>query len=117
MASLEAWTRVKAARLNDPDLSENQRIILGSSSISDVLDALKQLDNDHLENSRGRKYLQRLRPLISGLRLFEKALDVFANADSKGLLSLIWGSLRIVLSVHRPLLALPFMRPFTRTNP
>ncbi|KAI4128816.1 MAG: hypothetical protein LQ347_004029 [Umbilicaria vellea] len=97
----DAWAIAReqyldAAGLTPAEHAEQQRF-LSSSSPDEVIKQLQSLETQHGENSRSRSSLARLQPLIDWLARFGSALDVFANADPHGVLSLVWGSLRILL--------------------
>ena len=57
---------------------------------------LESVELSHLQKSRLKKYLERLRPLFDHLERFGKAIDVLSQSDPHGVLSLVWGSIRIV---------------------
>lgn len=96
---LDAWTSMKTRELSSPDLSDEERCFLKFSTADDVVSELQRLDAEQADSSRGRQYLQRLQPLTRFLEKFGQALDLFAQADAHGVLSLVWGSLRVVLVV------------------
>jgi len=94
-----AWAIVREAQLADPSLSTDERAILTSCSPQDVLSDIHSMEHRHTSSSRTRKYANQLQPFLQGLERFGAAMDVFSNADPHGILSLLWGSVRLVLVV------------------
>lgn len=60
---------------------------------------LRLLKAEHVNQSQFRHYINKIQPFSNGLDKFGAALDALANADAYGILSFVWGSLRLVLVV------------------
>lgn len=99
MTSGNVWTRALKDFLDDPSLSEEERVSLHSCSEEKVRTDLAALVDPNLDRSKLRRCMQSMEPLFSGLERFGKAVDVFGNAERLGILSLCWGSVRMVLVV------------------
>lgn len=95
----DAWASTRDEYLAGTDLTTEERQQLLTSSRSDVFEELQSLETKHAQESKSRIAANRLSKVFEGLKTFSKALDVFVNADSHGVLALVWGSLRIVLGV------------------
>ena len=99
IVSEDAWTVARDRLLTDPDLTMDEQDSLRSCAVANIITELLSLEAQHAQGSKARFYLRRLRDFLGPLTRFGPALDVLANADSHGLLSLVWGSMRIVLLV------------------
>lgn len=95
----DAWASARNDYLAATDLTTEERQQLLTSSRSDVFEELQSLETKHAQESKSRIAANRLNKVFEGLGTFSRALDVFVNADSHGVLALVWGSLRIVLGV------------------
>ena len=80
-------------------LTDDEVASLRSCSAQEIIAALQRLEVQHRYSGRPKHYVAKIRPLIEGLEKFGPALDVFANADPHGILSLVWGSIRLVIAV------------------
>lgn len=94
-----AWRRAVDRYGQDNNLTTAEQQVLRLSSPTAFLTDLQAVDLTQLQRSRIRKGLEKLQPLFECLGRFEKAIDVFANADSFGVLALVWGSMRMCLVV------------------
>ena len=97
----DAWTfsNIKHHELSNPALTSEEREILKSSTAQDLITEAKLLDLAHDRQTNSRHYVAKLQTLLHGLDKFGSALDVFSNADPHGILSLVWGSIRLVIAV------------------
>ncbi|KAI9872454.1 MAG: hypothetical protein M1830_001605, partial [Pleopsidium flavum] len=91
-AEITAWTIAReqylhASGLSKAECAERERLLASSSD--DVMGQLKRLEAEHAKTSKPRRWSARLQPLIDWLARFGPALDVFANADPHGVLSLV----------------------------
>ena len=98
-AAVDAWTSVKQEELGRTDLNDEQRNMLIFSTAEDVLRDLKKMDQEDAESSRTRKWLEKGPPFVDGFNKVGKNIDVFAGADSDGVFSLVWGSIRAIMAV------------------
>jgi hypothetical protein len=96
-----AWAVAKAEILADVTLSTDERNMLRTSTISDVIGEISSLDKEHAIHSTSRKVMQTLDPVLKGLEKYGSALDVLAQADPNGILTLVWGSMRVLLAVAK----------------
>ena len=85
-------------------LNAEEKAALDVSDPAVILDDVKSLEQQHHDNNVTRKLLEKASPLIRGLEHYGKALDVIANAKP-GILSLLWGGIRIVLHVGQLIFA------------
>ena len=69
-----------------------------ATSPETVLSEVTALEEQHRNQSTTRKLLQKIDPFIRGIEQYQKAIDVLVNAKPE-ILSLIWGSARIILHV------------------
>lgn len=98
----DPWTRARNDYLQKCSLHRGDRQILTVSSPDDLTSIMKDWAKQHAKQSNTRKCLNSLKPLLDGLNRFAPAIDVFCNAEPLGILSLLWGSLRLVLIVRAP---------------
>lgn len=96
-----AWTLAKEEILKDPTLSDEERKILTTCTIDNVINEIKTLDHQHALHSTSRQVMKCLEPVLSGLQKYAPAMDVLAQGDPHGLLLFVWGSIRLLLSVAR----------------
>jgi len=96
---LDAWSFLRDREITNPELTAAERDCLKSATAQDVVAEIRLIENTHTDQSRTRQCLDKLQPFITWLDKFGVALDVFANADAHGILSLVWGSLRLLLVV------------------
>jgi len=92
-ASSDPWEIAKNRFLND--LDESERAIFNEATIENLYYKSSNAEVADQKNSTTRAFLKRLQPLISAVQDYSSALDVFAN--SSPYMSLIWGSIRVVL--------------------
>ena len=95
---LDAWTKARDTLLEESDFTREEREWLKSTTPEMVVEDVEKLDGQHANKSWSRKAMTAIKPLLHGLDRFGSALDVFAQADPQGVLTLVWGSLRIVLA-------------------
>jgi len=96
----DAWTITKTNYLKDDDLSSEEKDMLNSCSLKDLIDEMKRMENRHAQDSKTRNIMSSLQPFAQTLRKIGPALDTFSNADPHGIMSLVWGSVRLILVVH-----------------
>ena len=96
---LDAWARARDKLLEASDLTAEEREWLRSTTAEMVVAEVERLDAQHADKSWSRKTMGAIRPLLHGLTRFGPALDVFAQADPQGILTAVWGSLRLVLTI------------------
>ena len=96
-----AWTLAKQEILSDPTLSDYERAILTTCTIDKVIGEIKTLDQEHADDSKSRKVMRFLEPVLSGLEKYGPAMDVLSQADPQGILTLTWGSIRLLLAVAK----------------
>ena len=97
--AVSAWAAARDRVLLDPTLSKEEKAWLESMSVEKVINEIKELDSQYAQASNSRKIMKAINPLLEGLQRFAPAMDVFSNADPNGVLSLVWGSLRMILVV------------------
>lgn len=85
--------------LVDSSLTDEEQKVLKMKNVEDYIGDLQRTQLDPLQKSRLVKYMKRLQPLFNTLTRFQGAIDSFAQADPYGVLSLVWGSVRMVLIV------------------
>lgn len=98
-SATEAWIRARDGYLKIADISLEEKKQLMNSHYEDVASDLSDIETKHAEGSKVRRVLAQLGPFFDGLEAVGQALDVFVNADTHGVLSLVWGSLRVALMV------------------
>ena len=99
--AISAWAAARDRVLLDPDLTKEEKAWLHSTSADKVVEELKNLDSQNAQESKSRKMMKAIDPFLDGLQRFGPAMDVFSNADPNGVMSLVWGSLRMILVVSR----------------
>lgn len=92
----KAWEEAKEQCMSD--LSTAERQLVNTASLEEILADVKRTEEKHSEGSKSRKLSRRLRPVISGIEQYGKAVDVLAGA-AQGVLSPLWGGIRILLHV------------------
>ena len=98
--AISAWAMARDNMLGDPTLDEKEKNwLLSTTSPEKVVEELKYLDSQDAQQSKFRRMMKAIDPLLQGLQRFAPAMDVFSNADPNGVLSLVWGSLRMVIVV------------------
>ena len=93
------------------DLSAEEKSVFKSASLENVLDDANTAQHEHQRRSKTRAGARRLYPFVEKLNAYGKAMDVYVNA-SPTILSLLWGSVRVLLKVNLHLLwplCLPFV--------
>jgi hypothetical protein len=77
-------------------LSPDEQSLFDATKISEhLLDDLKLVDKAHKDKSKSRKYSAVLKPFLTGIIQYGKALDVLANSSM--FVCPIWGGARVVL--------------------
>jgi hypothetical protein len=74
---------------------DEQKLFEATTLSEQLLEDVKRLDAAHKDNSRSRKCSAALKPFLTGVLQYGKALDVLANSTM--FVSPIWGSARVVL--------------------
>ncbi|KAI9800943.1 MAG: hypothetical protein M1833_003080 [Piccolia ochrophora] len=83
----------------DSSLTAEEQKVIRLYRLDDFVGDLQNVGLSQMQKSRVQKYMTKLQPVLRSLDRFGKAFDVFSNADPFGALSLIWGSIRMVLVV------------------
>lgn len=107
----DAWEEAKRQCLSDISASEQQ--LIDTATLQRILADVKRAEQNHGEFSKSRKLSKRLNPVISGIEQYGKALDILVGT-SQGILSPLWGGIRILLhvsSLYKPPPVFVF-RPF-----
>ena len=78
-------------------LPDEQQLFEATKLSEHVLDDIKRADAAHKDKSRSRKISAVLKPFLSGVLQYGKAVDVLSQ--SSAFLSPIWGGVRVVLHV------------------
>ena len=95
--SIDAWTRAHERFTEDLSLEEKE--LYSKATANSVFYEASAAEKAHKANSSSRKFAtEKLRPLVSAIVEYGKALDVYANAYPL-VLSPLWGSIRVVLHV------------------
>lgn len=71
---------------------------MNTASLEGILADVQRAEEKHSEGSKARKLSRRLRPVISGIEQYGKAVDILTGA-AQGILSPLWGGIRILLHV------------------
>ena len=79
-------------------LDSKERKDFDATEPENILSEVKSLEKTHKDKDLTRKLLQKTNPVLRGLEKYGKALDVIANTKPE-VLSLLWGSIRIILKV------------------
>jgi hypothetical protein len=82
------------------DLNEDERKLFETATLENILIASAEEQQNHLEQSRSRAVMRRLKPLLSTIEEFGAAFDVISNSYSLALAPL-WGGLRIILTLSK----------------
>jgi hypothetical protein len=81
-------------------LSAQEAATLGTlNTAQDVLTEVRNAEENHRSRSSTRRYTKKIEPFLKGVEQYGKAIDVFVNAYPT-ILSLIWGSVRLILHVR-----------------
>lgn len=83
----------------DNGLTVEEQKILRVKSPTDFSSDLRTVEMTHLQRSRIQKAMNKLQGFLDLFTRFEQAIESFANADPWGVLSLLWGSVRMCLIV------------------
>ena len=97
------WTTAMKEYLTDSSLTKEEQQICQLRSPDDFISDLGSTTLTELQKSRLHHGMKRVQPFLKILEKFKGALDVFANADPHGVLACVWGSIRLVLVVSRPM--------------
>lgn len=86
---------------NEDVLTKEQKSAARLRSTQDLLDGIDPglLSLKNKDCTRIRRSMEYMRPFMDALTHLAPGMDVFANADPHGILSLVWGSVRMVLIV------------------
>lgn len=94
---MEAFETAKRAFLST--LGPGDAAALEALSTSeDVLFEVRKAEQEHGIKSATRRYMKKIESFVKGVEQYGKAIDVFANAKPE-VLSLIWGTARLILHV------------------
>lgn len=99
--STTPWKRATLEFVSDPVFSSEEQKMLETGTLESLQRAIVAWDQEHAQRSTTRKLGDRLKPIISGLEVFGKALDVFSQVEPKGIFAAVWGSLRVLLVLGR----------------
>lgn len=94
---MDAFERARIAFVADLS-TEEAALISATSKPEELLHDVESLEAQHKDQSKIRHLLERLRPFVEGVKLYEKAFDILINLKPE-VLSIIWGSARVILSV------------------
>jgi nitrate/nitrite-specific signal transduction histidine kinase len=82
-------------------LNAQEAATLGTPhTAEDVLSEVRNAEENHRNKSIPRRYTKKIEPFLKGVEQYGKAIDVFVNVYPE-VLSLIWGSARLILHVRR----------------
>ncbi len=93
---LETWTRARDRFVED--LTDAEKQIYYKGSLEMIYYDASVAQKRHEEVSASKFLIDKLQPLVTAIDQYAEALDVHSNAYPLAL-SLLWGSLRIVLHV------------------
>ena len=96
-----AWALAKEDILRDLTLSDEERKILTTCTVDNVIDDIRALDRQHALKSTSRMVMKFLEPVLTILEKYGPAMDVLAQGDPQGPLVFVWGSIRLLMSVAR----------------
>ena len=82
----------------DPD----EQVLFKEATIDNIFDGTSELEKGDKVNSKTRKAIKAIQPLVGKIEEYGRAMDTYANA-SPLIRGPIWGSLRVVLIVARSL--------------
>jgi len=82
----------------DPD----EQVLFKEATIDNIFNGTSELEKEDKVNSKTRKAIKAIQPLVGKIEEYGRAMDTYANA-SPLVLGPIWGSLRVVLIVARSL--------------
>lgn len=92
----DVWEEAKRQCLSDLSAAEQQ--LVNTASLEEILADVQRVEEKHSQGSKARKLSRRLRPVISGIEQYGKAVDILTGA-AQGILSPLWGGIRILLHV------------------
>ncbi|KAL8655330.1 MAG: hypothetical protein Q9226_003086 [Calogaya cf. arnoldii] len=92
----DAWARARDRYVKD--LSATEKSLYNTASPESIFYDASAAQKIHTSSSSGAKVADKLRPLVTAIEQYGKALDVYANAYPL-VLSPLWGSIRIVLQL------------------
>jgi len=95
--TMDAFETAKSRFLSS--LSAQEAATLGTPhTAEDVLSEVRNAEENHRKKSTTRRYAKNIEPFLRGIEQYGKAMDVFVNVYPE-VLSLIWGSVRLILHV------------------
>lgn len=80
-SSDDAWSLAKTRMLNDVTLSDEERRMLETSTLHDVVGEVQSLDDQHANQSKSRRVMACLDPLLKTLEKYGPALNVFTQGE------------------------------------
>ena len=95
-AAFDPWEIAKTRFLEG--LDENERTLFNEATIENLYYDASNVEREDRKESRTRKILCNLQPLLSAIEDYGKALDAYANI-APTYLAPIWGSIRVVLAI------------------
>ncbi|RDW62396.1 hypothetical protein BP6252_11829 [Coleophoma cylindrospora] len=94
--ALDPWEIAKTRFLEG--LDENERTLFNEATIENLYYGASNVERKDKKESRTRRILGTLQPLLSAVEDYGKALDTYANI-APTYLAPIWGSIRVVLAI------------------
>ena len=97
----DAWIRARTMILGSKQVSDEERVMLESSSLGSVTQELRNLEAKHANESRTRGFASkaRIKPILDGLVNLNTAISFMASLDPHGIAPLVWGGISIVTKV------------------
>ena len=97
----DAWTRARDLIIDSKDISDEERLLLQTGSLKKVIQDLADLEHKHEKESHFRRFATkiRLKPLLDGLTNLDQIINPITQIDPFNIAPLVWGGLRVVLSV------------------
>jgi hypothetical protein len=77
---------------------DERAICQQTTGLQALLQDIKKLEEEDREQSKSRRFMEKMRPAVKCLETFGKSLDVLSNAKPEAL-CVLWGGIRIVLQV------------------
>ena len=96
---MDAYRNALAKWLAEANISNDERSYLEKTTKEDIIQDLRAADEAYRKSSMARSASKRMSPMVDCILQYANALDVMSNANPLPV-SLIWGSMRIVLQVR-----------------
>ena len=95
----DAWIQAKETQLADPDLTDEEKSILRRSSVQDVINELNSMNAQNAKDSKLRTFSSSIQSYAKVAQYVGPLMEPLSSVDPYGVLSLIWGYVRLVLGV------------------